>query len=72
MKNLEYAFSQVQALPMGGVSFTNDDNTNMIEHEVGLHHLPTQVKQVFNQTLIKHGVRSAPGVCDRMTILTAN
>lgn len=72
MKNLEYAFSQVQALPMGGVSFTNDDNTNMIKHEVGLHHLATQVKQVFNQTLIKRGVRSAPGVWDRMTILMAN
>ena len=54
---------------MGGASFTNDENTVMIEHEVGLHHLATQVKQVFDETLTERGIHGAPGIHNQMTAL---
>ena len=57
---------------MGGASFTNDENTVMIEHKVGLHHLATQVKQVFDETLTECGIHGAPGIHNRMTALVKN
>jgi len=69
VKDLEYAFSQVQTVPLGGISFTNNENTNMIEHEVVLHHLAAHVKGLFDGALVKCGVHGAPGMYDQITIL---
>lgn len=62
MKDLEYAFSQVHPWPKFGAVFTNDENTGMIQHEVGLHHLAIEVKKVFDKTLTERGVHSIPGM----------
>lgn len=44
----------------------------MIEHEVGLHYLAAQVKIVFDETLVEHGVHVAPGTRDYPTTLPPN
>jgi len=61
VKNAEYVFSQVQPWEKGGASYTNNDNAEMIEHEVALHHLAIEMKRVFDDTLSERHVNGVPG-----------
>lgn len=69
LKGLEYAFSQAQPWAKFNATFTDVDNTTMIEHEVGLHYLAVEVKNVFDGALIKCGIRGTPGVHSQKTVI---